>query len=262
MRHRCPTPLVVLAITLAVLGLSAFAFFWFIPTVIIRAYHGESLAALNALIRGQATHPVDEYLHDWHDLALAILVQEAALGMILAVLTWSAFQRFVDARLGPPPPVNRFVMSARRRATISAVVLLLVGMQIYDIARQQAHWPFSNYSMYSGVQQGTMWWFRIAGVTRDREVWLVPEEQLRPFDSVRIAYAFQNLVLDQPDAAVNLELRNLYELYEAGRRSGAHGGPRLLALRLYRLEWRLDPSLANKNTPEKIEPLYEIRVTN
>lgn len=152
-------------------------------------------------------------------------------------------------------------MSAGRLATVSAVIAILVGTQLLDIALQIDHWPFSYYPMYAGMQSNTMWSFRVAGVTRDREWWLVPEKQLRPFDSGRIAYGFRNLLLDNSEAAVGPILQNMYKIYEAGRRSGAHGGPPLQALRLYRLQWRLDPSLSNKDTPA-IQRLYEIRVTD
>ena len=259
MLHRYPLFLMIVSITLVVAGISASVFFWLIPPVIIRAYHGESLAVLNALIRGQAVHPVEEYLHAWRIIAWAILVGEAALGGILVILTWSPFQRFVDARLGPAP--GRTGMSAGRLATVSAIIVIVVGTQLLDIALQTDHWPFSYYPMYAGLQSNTMWSFRVAGVTRDGEFWLVPDKQLRPLDSGRIKYAFRNLLRDNSEAAVGPVLQNIHKLYEAGRRSGAHGGPPLQALRLYRLQWRLDPSLSNKDTPE-LRRLYEIRVTD
>jgi hypothetical protein len=267
MRHRCPTPLVVLAITLAVLGLSAFAFFWFIPTVIIRAYHGESLAALNALIRGQAAHPVEEYLSEWRLIARSILIGEMLLGFVFAVLTWPTFQRRVDAWVGPVPVRRTLIgggMPKGREVVVSCVMLFVVGMQLLDIGLQKKHWPFSNQAMYSGQQLGSMWWIRVYGVTPEGEFWLVPEKYLLPFDTIRLVYGFESQVLSRSDwrTAVDQALRNLHELYKMGRRSGSHGGPPLLALRLYRFEWRLDPSLANKENPEKKEQLYELRLAN
>src|SRR5262245_18833672 len=124
--HRCPVPLVVLAMTLAGLGLSAYAFFWLAPGVILRAYPAESLAALNALIRGQAAHAVAEYLEEWHNLAVALLIIEATLGLVVALLTWCVTQRFIDARFGPAPAVSRLGMSTSRIATVSALVLTFV----------------------------------------------------------------------------------------------------------------------------------------
>src|SRR5215467_14077783 len=55
-----------------------------VPPVIESAYRGESWSFLNRLIRGQATHPVSEYLRDWDAVTIPILL--AGLGFWLVML--------------------------------------------------------------------------------------------------------------------------------------------------------------------------------
>jgi len=70
------------------------------PPVIESAYRGESLPVLNSLIRGQATHSVDEYMRDWEQFAWRSTVASTAfglLGLVLIMVTTSPtfFRKFV-----------------------------------------------------------------------------------------------------------------------------------------------------------------------
>src|SRR5262245_49979098 len=71
-----------------------------VPPVIESAYRGESLPVLNSLIKGQATHLVDEYMRDWEQLAWRSTVASTAfglLGVVLIMVTTSPtfFRKFV-----------------------------------------------------------------------------------------------------------------------------------------------------------------------
>src|SRR5215831_4159602 len=59
-----------------------------VPPAIESAYRGESWSFLNGMIRGQATHPVSEYVQDWDALTIPILL--AGLGFWLIVLLISS----------------------------------------------------------------------------------------------------------------------------------------------------------------------------
>src|SRR5215831_16371423 len=55
-----------------------------VPPAIESAYRGESWSFLNGMIRGQATHPLSEYLQDWETLTIPVML--GGLGFWLAVL--------------------------------------------------------------------------------------------------------------------------------------------------------------------------------
>ncbi len=95
--RRARTLLIVLTVLLALW--LAFAKL-VVPVVIESAYRGESLPVLNSLIKGQATHSVDEYLRDWEQLAWRSTVDSTGfglLGLVLIMVTTSPtfFRKFV-----------------------------------------------------------------------------------------------------------------------------------------------------------------------
>ncbi len=259
-------PALVLLVTLLGIGLSAAILFAVVPPIIAQAYRGESFPMLNAMIRGQAVHPVEHYLRVWRDLSMKILTIEAALGVLLALLAWPPLQRAVDRVLGAPvvsPGPGGSRMTWGQLIVANCVVFALVGAQVVDIGFQREDWPFSNYPMYSGEQTDRLRWIRLYGVARAGEFPLTPERQLRPFDSVRVNYSLgQLLTRADHDASTRRALLNLHELYERGRRAGEHIGPPLQALRLYRVSWRIEPGLTNRSAPEERELLYELRVAD
>lgn len=75
-----------------------------VPALIRSAYHGESIALLNRIIVGQASHPVEYYLESWRSMALPITILlfsaiavsylSAALGLRRRIGRWRA--RFAE----------------------------------------------------------------------------------------------------------------------------------------------------------------------
>lgn len=260
-------PTLVLLMTVLGLGVSAAILFGVVPGIITRAYRGESLSLLNSMIRGQTSFPVEHYLQVWRDICLRVLRVEATLGLLLAVLSWPVVQRGVDRLLGQaatPTGSEAFRMSRGQLVVANCVVFTLLGLQIFDLSLQREDWPFSNYPMYAAQQTERYAWIRVYGVAETGEFPLVPERQLGPWDTVRINYSFSSSVLHPVDHSASSQraLQNLYSLYEAGRRAGEHNGPALHALRLYREQWRVEPGLGNKTTPEERQLIYEIDVAD
>jgi hypothetical protein len=62
-------PRSVLAVLFGSLGLWLVCAMWVVPAMIESAYRGESWSFLNGMIRGQATHPVADYVLDWYGIA-------------------------------------------------------------------------------------------------------------------------------------------------------------------------------------------------
>ena len=96
------------------------------------------------------------------------------------------FQRLVDAHLGPLPAGSdartRWNIGRGRLVVATGVIVVVVGMQLRDIATQTEHWPFSPYRMYSREQSRTQAWTRVYGVTSHGEIYLMPDRYLSPFD--------------------------------------------------------------------------------
>ncbi len=67
-------------------------------------------------------------------------------------------------------------------------------------------------------------------------------------------------VLDRGDERrIGEALDDLLARYEARRRKGDHRGPALVGLRLYRMTWTADPTVANRDRPRSRELVAEAR---
>jgi hypothetical protein len=144
-------------------------------------------------------------------------------------------------------------MTAARRALITACILFLVVGHLYEIVRRHEHWPFSPYPMFSHRN------------TKDPvsrlAVYGVPAGEGEPFEFTdahtgvykrfRFDVALQSMLGTGGKAVKNRERMSrvfdeYFAYYEKLRDLGYHDGPRLAAIRLYRLEWDFDPWAANR----------------
>jgi hypothetical protein len=144
---------------------------------------------------------------------------------------------------------------------VNTLVAGLLAGSAYDIVRDEEHWPFSQYPMFSGVWRSpTFTWLRLFGVGADgREFPLDANRYIAPFDQSRLPKALRR-ILDTRDgnAQVTTALKDCLARYEELRRLKSHDGPPLAALRLYELEWRIDPVTANLNSPDRKEFIAEV----
>jgi hypothetical protein len=84
----------LLAVVLLALGLVWIVLSQYVvPPLIESAYAGHSLAFLNRMISGQASHPVSEYLSSWFRLRWRLLLDFSFLGLFLIVAIRPEFQR-------------------------------------------------------------------------------------------------------------------------------------------------------------------------
>jgi len=94
------------------------------PTLIESAYRGESWSFLNRLIRGQAAHPVSEYLQNWDRVTVPVLLK--GLGFWVVVLVISS-PKFFRRMVGDATPGS---LGAIRMWTC---LILLIGILIEDL---------------------------------------------------------------------------------------------------------------------------------
>jgi hypothetical protein len=153
-------------------------------------------------------------------------------------------------------------MSTRRRAFLNLVFIALIGGSTYDIVRDQEHWPFSQYPMFRGVWSSpTFTWFRLFGVTAGgHEFPLEQNGYVLPFDQSRLSKAIGR-ILETPGRAERLgeALDDFLLRYHELAAEGEHSGPPLVALRLYELEWTIDPAARNVDHPEHRRFIAEVR---
>ena len=149
-----------------------------------------------------------------------------------------------------------------RRIVLNLVFIGVLAGSAYDIVTDQEHWPFSQYPMFSGTWRSpTFTWLRVFGVTPDGgEVELDSNAFIAPFDQSRLPKVLRRMLeLPDGDARIRTALADLSTRYEQLRQARRHDGPALAAMRLYELEWTIDPNAANVKNPDRRRIIAEVR---
>jgi hypothetical protein len=147
-------------------------------------------------------------------------------------------------------------MSPARLVVAHAIIALLVAGSAYDIATGREHWPLSPYPMFSSAEESrTLDSLIVRGVEDDgsgRELALREAAFIAPFDQCRITTALQRAAsMTDGGGRLHAMLSDTLARYEAARESGAHDGPPLRAIRLYRAHWTLRPDGSNVDRPDR-----------
>jgi hypothetical protein len=226
------------------------------PPMIAKAYRGESLGIFNRLITGQTNHSLIEYLADWSRLA-----NKASFGFgVLAVCVILALG-LGEGESGAAALESSSItaMSRPRLLVVYALGAVIFGGALADLVRDTEHWPFSQYPMFSYMQQAkTYSMLRLYGVVQRSPLIEVPLDSnlyLEPFDNSRLPAALQIAIREN---RLDEGVTDCLTRYEALRRADRHGGPPLVAMRLYRLTWALDPSASNVDRPDRKDLLSEV----
>ncbi len=150
-------------------------------------------------------------------------------------------------------------MNPLRVRLVYAVVGVIVLGHLHEIARQQEHWPFTNYPMWARVTRD--WHVREVmpfGVTDQqppREFDLRDPKYFAPMPAI-----YQRLNFQRAAGRASVRDRMLGDYlrrYDQLRRDGRHDGPPLKGLRLYEWNWTMDPRAGNAKSPDQKTLLYE-----
>jgi glucosyl-dolichyl phosphate glucuronosyltransferase len=143
-------------------------------------------------------------------------------------------------------------MTRSRRWIVHGLLAFVIGGHLIDIARDTEHWPFSQYPMFSDVDESpTYRTLRLYGIEDGREIPLLSMQYLHPFDQCRVSTALSRMARrGSAQREFHEALADVWARYDARRKSGLENAPRLSGVRLYELEWRLEPDAANAERPE------------
>lgn len=125
-------------------------------------------------------------------------------------------------------------MTRRSRLVANAILLAILAGQAAAIVSGRELWPFSPYPMFSKPLGDTVSRFWLHGMLADGSE--VPLRQRSAFHPFRLAQL--EGALARMDAGELAEAaRDMLARYESRRAAGDHRGPRLSALRIYRVTW-------------------------
>lgn len=234
-----------------------------VPALIASAYRGESLPIFNRMISGQASHALAEYLATWDQLAWIILLVFFVIGLVIVGIVHPEFQAAFWAPAETMDKDSLIAPMARQRVLlIYSLSAIILGGSLFDLITDTEQWPFSQYPMYSAAEKSrSLTVLRLFGVTAEKpqvEIPLIQFQYMQPFDSARLQTALQFIYAHRNDQ-LSEAVRDCLVRYEALRRVGLHNGPRLQAIRLYRVYWVLDPWARNIDHPDRKDLLVEVR---
>jgi hypothetical protein len=148
-----------------------------------------------------------------------------------------------------------------RLIAANLLIVFMLGASAYDVIRDEEHWPFSQYPMFSRIAETReLTWLRLYVVTPDGEEFpLFTHKQVFPFDQSRLSKALGS-IRTRPDAddEIRSALANCLDRYERLRKQRRHGGPAAARMRLYEVKWTLHPEAANLDTPDSRTLLSEV----
>jgi hypothetical protein len=153
-------------------------------------------------------------------------------------------------------------MTRARRTVVTLLLAGLIGMHLFELARDSEHWPFCSYPMYSWLEDDdpAVEGQRLMGLRADNgeEIWLHGRQYVDPFDPSRLHEASLHIT-EAADAKTRWDraLGDLLRRYEERRQASLHDGPKLKGMRIYQTRHDLHPEAANLATPTRRQLLAE-----
>jgi hypothetical protein len=139
------------------------------------------------------------------------------------------------------------------RLVPNAVIVLVITIFLYDILFYTEHWPFSSHRMYSVLTGPTYVKNEVFMVTPDGEVPMDVPVHLKPLGNSRLTYMLKNIVRLRDRRATKHALASLARIYERNKMEHKEDWPEMIGLKIYRLQWQLDPELKNIDYPQKTQ---------
>jgi hypothetical protein len=147
-------------------------------------------------------------------------------------------------------------MTPQREKRVRWLLAGILGASLFDIVADREDWPFSNYPMYSDsavdLHFATELVYGVVDDGSDTEIPLLGDAYLAPFDNSRLIMAFKIMATERRERSIPVRaLADVLRRYESRRRAHLHDGPPLKTVRLYRVEWELDPWKETSDVPDR-----------
>ena len=133
----------------------------------------------------------------------------------------------------------------------NVLIFLVVSIYLYDIFNYTEHWPFSSHRMYSTLIPDTYVRNELMMVTPDGEIPPDVNVYFKPFKKSQFTYMLRHVVHSKNRRLAEEALSSVARAYERNKKEADNDWPELLGLKLYRLQWELDPTLANRDDPAR-----------
>jgi hypothetical protein len=163
------------------------------------------------------------------------------------------------APASPPPPAPAPAIAPWRAWLVAALAAAIVLGHAYEIVSQREHWPFSPYPMYSALRRtNRLLDVQVVGVTASappREISFDHTDALAPLPDVYLRSATQQAVVQAHRGDPRLRdaiAADVLKWYETRRRAGLFTGPPLAAVRIYELNWIVNPQASNASSPQRV----------
>ena len=158
-------------------------------------------------------------------------------------------------------------MSKWRILLVNVVVLLLVFGHLFDIVKDEEHWPFSQYKLFTFVKtEWSLTRMQLYGVTQDGSYEFPLRSVDESFNSstvidpIRAIKYKPGLKPEERQAKLNDRLLDSLSTYERQRLAGDLDGPPLQGVRLYEATWSLDGQARSMDDPaDHQELITEVR---
>ena len=158
------------------------------------------------------------------------------------------------------------------RFVANALIISVISIFLYDIFLHKEHWPFSSHRMYSGLISPTYVRDEVVMVTPEGEVPMDVNVHLKPFNKSQLTHLLRLLVQVQNRrigirgshslarlfrrklqnlSFTEQTLTSLVRVYKKNRSKHGDQWPQMIGLKVYRLQWQLDPELENLDNPQK-----------
>lgn len=149
----------------------------------------------------------------------------------------------------------------RHKLVANGLILLVSIPTLYCTLTEQHLWPFAPFDMYSTTLTPRCSQYYLEGESnKGRRLSLTSGGYLHPFSNRALIFkVFPPLLKPDKQDELDTRLRLLGQHYEERRQRRQHTGPPLVAIRLYRVGWTLQPAAINLTSPEYTSVLREVR---
>jgi hypothetical protein len=155
-------------------------------------------------------------------------------------------------------------MSKQRCLFVTAIIVLLIIGQLSAMAALTQPWPFAHYPMFTDLKsEPSLSKPQLYGVLQEEPYQEIPlrGDYIQPFEIDRLQGAIMEINrepdLEKRQQLLNEVTRDSLTRYERLRQAGRHDGPPLQGIRLYQVQWQLDPRVENVDQPDHRELLAE-----